>query len=136
MPATVQRGTKAMDWRAAYEQQDEARWRVFLMFVIMALMVMRTGMVSRGVIAVLTTESAPPDAVWVVKHQSPSASPADLRQATLALLCLAEAAGRLLIVKERAVWDLINQPLPRPAQEHPINPDSLCECPVQRLDTS
>ncbi|MGE0282147.1 MAG: hypothetical protein AB7P20_16260 [Rhizobiaceae bacterium] len=125
-----------MDWRAANDQQDEARWRVFLMFVVMALMVIRTGLMSRGVIAVLSTESASPDAAWVVNHQSRSASPADLNQAILALLCLAEAAGRLVIVKERAVWELMNQPLPRPAQEQPLSVDTLCESPEQRLDTS
>lgn len=36
-----------MDFRAAYEQQQEARWRVFLMFIVMALLIIRSGLVSR-----------------------------------------------------------------------------------------
>ncbi|MGE0283374.1 MAG: hypothetical protein AB7P20_22520 [Rhizobiaceae bacterium] len=125
-----------MDWRAANEQQDEARWRVFLMFVIMALMVIRTGLVSRGVIAVLSTESPTQDAAPVVSYQPSLASPADVRQATFVLLCLAEAAGRLVVQKERAVWELMNQPLPPTVLEGPSSVDSLCERPNQRLDTS
>jgi hypothetical protein len=37
-----------MEFRAANEQQQEALWRVFLMFVAMALLIIRTGLVSRG----------------------------------------------------------------------------------------
>ena len=124
-----------MDWRAASEQQDEARWRVFLMFVIMALMVIRTGLVSRGVIAILPVENSQ-DAAPAANHQPCSTSPSDLNQAILALLCLAEAAGRLVILKERSVWELMNQPLPRPDQDQPPKVASLCVRPSQRLDTS
>jgi hypothetical protein len=66
----------------------------------------------------------------------PSPSPADIQQATLVLLCLAEAAGQLVIVNTRAVWELMNQPLPRPARERTVNGASLCEHSAQRLDTS
>ncbi|MGE0279728.1 MAG: hypothetical protein AB7P20_03825 [Rhizobiaceae bacterium] len=121
-----------MDWRAANEQQDEARWRIFLMFVVMALMVIRTGLVSRGVIAILPAE----DATLAADHQPPSAHPDHLNRAILILLCLAEAAGRLVIVKEHRIWELMNQPLPHPAQGRPLNAASLCERPAQRLDTS
>jgi hypothetical protein len=52
------------------------------------------------------------------------------------LLRLAEAAGRLFILNTRTVWELMNQPLPHPAQEAPFTIASLCERPAQRLDTS
>ena len=125
-----------MEFRAANEQQQETRWRVFLMFVVMALMVIRTGLVSRGVIAILPAEDAPNDATLAADHQPPSAHPDHLNRAILILLCLAEAAGRLVIVKEHMVWELMNQPLPHPAQGRPLNVASLCERPAQRLDTS
>jgi len=123
-----------MDRRATNEQHDEARWRVFMMFVVMALLVIRTGLVSRGVVAVFPAESGPYDAPPTANHQ-PS-SPDDLSRATLVLLCLAEAAGRLVLVKERAVWELMNRPLPRPAQERPLNAASQFERLGQSLDTS
>ncbi|MGE3366998.1 MAG: hypothetical protein AB7I34_26555 [Rhizobiaceae bacterium] len=132
----VQQGTRAMDWRAANEQQDEARWRIFLMFVVMAVLVIRTGLVSRGVLAVLPAERAPQDAMLAADHQPPSTSPADINRAILVLLCLAEAAGELFIRKERTVWELINQPLPLPTQDQTLTAASLCERPARRLDTS
>ncbi|MGE0281053.1 MAG: hypothetical protein AB7P20_10645 [Rhizobiaceae bacterium] len=125
-----------MNCKAANEQQQEARWRIFLMFVVMALMVIRTGLVSRGVIAVLSAGSGSQDAAPMAHRELLSASPADVRNATLVLLCLAEAAGRLVIVKERMVWELMNQPLPRQTHERPINVASLFERPSQRLDSS
>ncbi|MGE0284006.1 MAG: hypothetical protein AB7P20_25805, partial [Rhizobiaceae bacterium] len=82
-----------MDWRAAHEQQDEARWRVFLMFVVMALLIIRTGLVARGVIAILPRENALQDAASATHAEPCSTSPDDLNQAILVLLCLAEAAG-------------------------------------------
>jgi hypothetical protein len=126
----------AMDWRAADEQQQEASWRVFLMFVVMAVLIIRTGLVSRGMVAVLPADSAPQDAAPLVNHQPSSTPPADLHRATLVLLCLAEAAGQLFILKTRAVWELMNQPLPQPAQQRPLNAAIMCEPPAPRLDTS
>ena len=134
-----------MDWKAAYEQQQEARWRVFLMFVVMAVMVIRSGLVSRELRGRLTffptTPALKPPSVPAEKSKlspgaSSSPSPAEIQQATLILLCLAEAAGQLVIVNTRAVWELMNQPLSQPAQERPLDADSLCEHPAQRLDTS
>ena len=125
-----------MNCRAVNEQQDEALWRVFLMFVAMAVLVIRTGLVSRGVLAALPSESVRQEGASEVQDQPSSTSPIDLHQATLVLLCLAEAVGQMLIVKERIVWELMNQPLPRPAQKRPLNAASLCERPAQRLDTS
>ena len=117
-----------MNWKAANEQQDEARWRVFLMFVAMALMVIRTGLVSRGLIAALGPHDAPP--------ASDHGQPVDVRQATLVLLCLAEFAGWLVIAKERAVWELMNRPLPGPAPELTLDTAIQHQGPAKRLDTS
>jgi len=125
-----------MDWRVVNEQQQEARWRVFLMFVLMALLIIRTGLVSRSLLAVYPAEKVQQDAAQATNHHRSSMSPAELYQATLALLCLAEAAGRLFIVQARAVWELMNQPLPGPLPERSSPADSLCDHPIQRLDTS
>jgi len=125
-----------MNWQAANEQQDEALWRVFLMFVALALLVIRTGLVSRGVAAILVPTKAAQDAVPQDSDCPSSTPPADLYRATLVLLCLAEAAGHLFIFRQRAVWQLMNQPLPRPARHQPPKTASLCERPTQRLDTS
>jgi len=125
-----------MDWRAVNEQEQEARWRVFLMFVLMALMIIRTGLVSRNLLAVLPAERYPQDAADAADQQRCPTSPRALYQATLAVLCLAEAAGRLFILNSRAVWDLMNQPLPGPSPERPFNVPNLCERTVQFPDTS
>lgn len=125
-----------MNWKAANEQQDEALWRVFMMFVAMALLVIRSGLVSRGVLAVISPSSALQDAEARVNHGPPSTSAADLTQATLVLLCMAEAAGRLVVTMTRAVWELMNSPLSRPAPELSPNTGSLCEHPLHRLDSS
>ena len=125
-----------MDWRAANEKQQEALWRIFLMFVAMAVVVIRTGLVSRGVIAVLSVPSAEQDDASAVNDPPQPLSPDDLREIIFVLLCLAEAAGRLLIRKERTVWELMNRPLPQPTQERPPGAADLCDCPSQRLDTS
>jgi len=125
-----------MDWRAVNEQQQEARWRVFLMFVVMAVLIIRTGLVSRGVVAMLPAENASQEADPAVRNQPCSTTSADIDRATLVLLCLAEAAGRLVIAKERSVWEVMNQPMAAPARERPLNATSLCERPAQRLDTS
>ena len=124
-----------MEFRAANEQQQEALWRVFLMFIAMALLIIRTGLVSRGLVTVLT-QSAQQDAASPLDHQPSSPSPEELYQATLVLLCLAKAVGRLFVLNTREVWELMNQPLPRPMLERLSNIASLCERPGQRLDTS
>jgi hypothetical protein len=100
------------------------------------LIIIRTGLVSRGTIAVLSTQNVQHNAAPAANRQLSSTSPADLHQATLMLLCLAEAAGRLFILNARTVWELMNQPLPRPSQEQALDAGSLCERPAQRLDTS
>lgn len=124
-----------MDWKAANEQQDEARWRVFLMFVAMVVLVIRTGLVSRGVL--LPPESAPasrrtggrPSTVPDVAHR---ASPED---ACAAVPCRSGGVSRYI---ERArhlgadesadLWPFASE-LPRIAAR-------LCERLVQRLDSS
>jgi len=125
-----------MNWKAANEQQEDALWRVFLMFVAMAVLVIRTGLVARGVVAIVPREEEMQHAPPTIRAYPSSTSPADLHQATLVLLCLAEAAGRLVITMTRAVWELMNQPLPLPAQERPFNAAGLCEHLSPRLDTS
>jgi hypothetical protein len=45
-----------MNWRATNEKQQEALWRVFLMLVI------RTGLVSRGMVATVVLKAEPEDA--------------------------------------------------------------------------
>jgi len=125
-----------MNWKAANEQQDEALWRVFMMFVAMALMVIRAGLVSRGVLAVIPAFSAPRHDTPAANHCPSSTAPADVTEATMVLLCLAEMAGRLVIAMARAVWELMNSPLSRPALELSPHTGSLCEHPLHRLDTS
>ena len=125
-----------MDWRAANEQQQEALWRVFLMFIAMALLIIRTGLVSRNVLAILTVENAPQDAARAGHHQPPATSRETLYQATLTLLRFAEAAGRLLILSARAVWELMNLPRPNPAPEWSREIASQCVHASQSLDTS
>ena len=72
-----------MEWKAANEQQQEALWRVFLMFVAMAVLIIRTGLVSRGALAAHPAGSAPQEAAPAANHQPSSTSPAELYQATL-----------------------------------------------------
>jgi hypothetical protein len=134
-----------MNWKVANEQQQEARWRIFLMFVVMAILIIRTGAVPRELRGLLTFFSPAP----ALKHHSlsaeeskpfphacPSPSPDDLHQAIFVALLLAEAAGQLYILNTRAVWELMNQPVPPPAQEAAFNVAILCDRPAQRLDTS
>ena len=126
-----------MNWKAANDKQQEALWRIFLMFVAMAVLVIRTGLVSRGVIAVLSVPDAEQDDMLVVEDppEQPR-TPDDLREIILILLCLANAAGQMLIGKERTVWELMNRPLPQASRKHPASPASQCGRPGQRLDTS
>ena len=136
MPAIVFDEGKAMNGRAVNEQRQQAQWRVFMMFVALALLIIRTGLVSRGVMAVLPAASIAHDAAPAAKGQPSSTDPAALYQATLVLLCFAEAAGQLLIQWERTLWELMNQPLPGPAPERSLHVTSLCSRQVQFLDTS
>jgi hypothetical protein len=121
-----------MEFRAANEQQQEALWRVFLMFVAMALLIIRTGLVSRGW-SPSSAQSAPQDAASPLDHQPSSPSPEELYQATLAAVP-GQAVGRLFVLNTREVWELMNQPLPRPASG-PLSSANLCERPGQRLDS-
>jgi hypothetical protein len=125
-----------MDRRAANGQRQEALWCVFLMFVVMALIIVRTGVVCRSLNAVVPVEDKPQDDEPALAHGPPSPSPDDLYRAVLVVLGLAEAAGRLLALEARTDWELINQPLPWPADEPPLTAASLCELQVLRLDTS
>jgi len=125
-----------LDWRAANEQQQEALWRVFLMFIAMALLIIRTGLVSRGALVAVSVQTAPQHAATAADDQRSSTSPDERYQATLELLYLAEAAGRLFILKACAIWELMNQPRPRPAPGRPANIANLCARPEHRLDTS
>lgn len=102
----------------------------------MALLIIRTGLVSRGIIAVLPLEEEARDYPPSANGQASSTSPDNLYRATLALLCLAEAAGQLIIRNVRAVWELLNQPLARKAQEWRLEPGSLCEHEVPGIDSS
>ena len=125
-----------MNLRAANGQREEALWCVFLMFVVMALIIVRTGVVCRSLSAVVSPEEEPQDASSDIDGGPPSASPDDLYRAVVAVLYLAEVAGRLLIVKTREVWELMNEPLPRPAHERQLSVAGLCDCRVPLLDTS
>jgi hypothetical protein len=125
-----------MNLRAANGQREEALWCVFLMFVVMALIIVRTGVVCRGLAAALSPEEEPQDAPSCIHGPPSSASPDDLYRAVLAVLYLAEAAGRLLIVKTREDWELMNEPSAGPSPEPQLAVTDLCEAPRQRLDTS
>jgi hypothetical protein len=127
---------QVMNFRAANEHQQEVRWRIFLMFVFMAIATIGTGLVSRGIIAALATPNVRRDATPAANHQPSSTQPADLYQATLVALLIAEVAGQLYILNARTAWELMNQPLPRPAEERPLSVASMNEYPIQRLDTS
>ena len=123
-----------MDRRAANEQRQEALWCVFLMFVVMALIIVRTGVVCRSLAAVLSPEEEPQDGLPESDRGPPS--PDDLYRAVLAVLYLAEVAGRLLVVKTREVWELMNEPPVRPVPAPRLAVASLCDCRVPLLDTS
>ena len=125
-----------MNVRAANRQREEALWCVFLMFVVMALIIVRTGVVCRGLAAALSPEEEPQDARSDIDGPLPSASPDDLYRAVVAVLYLAEVAGRLLIVKTREDWELMNEPSCRPAPAPRLAVGDLCGRPRQRLDTS
>jgi len=124
-----------MHRRAANEHHQEARWRDFLMFVVMVLLVIRAGLMSRGMVPAIPLKEGVRDGPVEANHRQ-SSLPPDLRQATLALLCLAEAAGRLVIVNARDDWELMNLPLPRPAPERTLGAANQCDGPGKRLDTS
>ena len=123
-----------MDRRAANGQRQEALWCVFLMFVVMALIIVRTGVVCRSLSAVLSPEEEPQDGLPARDGGPPS--PDDLYRAVLAVLYLAEAAGRLLIAETREDWELVKQPMARPAPARRLPVAGLCERQVPLLDTS
>jgi hypothetical protein len=125
-----------MNLRAANGQREEALWCVFLMFVVMALIIVRTGVVCRSLSLILSPEEEPQDAAQPIDGPPSSASPDDLYRAVVAVLYLAEVAGRLLIVKTREDWELMNEPPCRPAPERRLTVIDLCERPRQRLDSS
>jgi hypothetical protein len=112
-----------MEFRAANEQQQEALWRVFLMFIAMALLIIRTGLVSRGW-SPSFSQSAPQDAASVLDHQPSSPSPEELYQATLVLLCLAKAVG-LFVLNTREVWGT-DEPAAVPASERAAEQPPIC----------
>ena len=124
----------AVNLRAVNEQREEALWGVFLMFVVMALIIVRTGVVCRSLSAVLSPEEEPQDGGPASDRRPPSSD--DLYRAVVAVLSLAEIAGRLLIVKTREVWELMNEPLGGPAPERLLNIAGLCDRRVPLLDTS
>ena len=123
-----------MDRKAANGQREEALWCVFLMFVVMALIIVRTGVVCRSLSAVVHPDDAPEDAEPALDGGPPS--PDDLYRAVLAVLYLAEAAGRLLIAETRKDWELVKQPMARPAPARRLPVAGLCECQVPLLDSS
>jgi hypothetical protein len=134
-----------MDWKAANEQQQEVRWRIFLMFVVMAILIIRTGVVPKELPGLLTVFPSAPalkqhglsgEKSELSRHACPSLSPNELHQAILVALLLAEVAGQLYILNGREVWELMNQPLPGPTEDQPLNVTSQCERPGQRRDTS
>jgi hypothetical protein len=116
----IQRGKRAMDWKAANEQQQEVRWRIFLMFVVMAILIIRTGVVPRQLRGLLTffppapalnPHSLSAENCKLPPRTRPSPSTDELQQAILVALLLAEAAGQMFILNGREVWKLMNQPL-------------------------
>jgi hypothetical protein len=125
---------RTMNLRATNEQREEALWCVFLMFVVMALIIVRTGVVCRSLAATLSPEEEPQDGLPESERGPPS--PDDLYRAVVAVLYLAEVAGRLLIAKTREVWELMNEPSCRPAPAPRLAVTDLCDRPWQRLDTS
>jgi hypothetical protein len=104
------------------------------MFVVMALIIVRTGVVCRSLSAVLHPEEELTDGLPAPDAGPPS--PDDLYRAVLAVLSLAEIAGRLLVAKTREDWELINDPLARPAREPRLSVAGLGERRVPLLDTS
>jgi hypothetical protein len=132
-----------MDRKAANGQREEALWCVFLMFIVMALIIVRTGVVCRSLSAAVPLQKEPEDAPTgidgppsPIDGPPPSASPDDLYRAVVAVLYLAEAAGRLLIVKTREDWELMNEPSALPSPAPRLALADLCDRPRQRLDTS
>lgn len=134
-----------MNWKAANEQQREMRWRIFLMFIVMAILIIRTGVVPRELRVLLTVFPSAPalkrhglsaEKSELSPRTCPSPSPDEFHQAILVALLLAEVAGQLYILNGREVWELMNQPLPGPTEDQPLNVTSQCERPGQRRDTS
>jgi hypothetical protein len=132
-----------MDLRAEYEKQQEARWRVFLMFIVMALLIIRAGLLSRKrreqpIFFPPAPALKRQDLSADERTLSPGAcpSPDELYCATLVVLVIAELAGDLYRLNAREIWDLMNQPPFQPVPERTSNVAGLFGGPSQRLDTS
>ena len=126
----------AVNLRAANGQREEALWCVFLMFVVMALIIVRTGVVCRSLSAVVSPVEEPQGAAPASDAGPPPASADDLYRAVAAVLYLAEVAGQFLIVQTREVWELMSEPPARPVPAPRLAVTDLCDRPWQRLDTS
>ena len=142
-----------MDRRAENERRQEALWRVFLMFLVLALVLVRAGVLARSNDAAAVApcrerpKGAPPaaGAHWsepaAAKTQS---TPAEFYRAVLVVLALAETAGRLFVEAACPDWELMKRPAagPRPGtgrgsarDPRPIRAGG-CKNPPERLDTS
>ena len=124
-----------MDRKAANEQRQEALWCVFLMFVVMALIVVRTGVVSRSLSGTVAPDEELEAAAAGLDHRRPR-TPDELGRAVLAMLSLAEAAGRLYDSEVYADWEVMNRPPAHPARALRRNVAGLSTPPAPRLDTS
>jgi hypothetical protein len=134
-----------MNWKAANEQQQEARWRIFLMFVVMAILIIRTGLAPRQLRELLTVFPPAPvlkprslsgEESELFSRSRPSPSSDGQHQAIIVALLLAEVAGQVYILSAREVWELMNRPLSRPARAQSSNVANASEPRAQRLDTS
>jgi hypothetical protein len=122
-----------MEFRAANEQQQEALWRVFLMFVAMALLIIRTGLVSRGLAAALPLKQAKtPRRRSTINH--PRRRPKSFTRPRLC--CCAWPSRRAAVRSEHARGLGTDEPAAAPAYAEQLSSASLCERPGQRLDSS
>jgi hypothetical protein len=77
-----------MDWKAANEQQQEVRWRIFLMFVVMAILIIRTGVVPKELPGLLTVFPSAP----ALKQHGLSGENSELSRARLPFTVARRAA--------------------------------------------
>lgn len=94
-----------MNWKVANKQLD-AQWRIFLLFIVITLLVVRNDRMSRGLVSSMPN-AGPQDVASEPADHLPPQSPETCREAVLALFCLAEIAGELLILMERRVEELM-----------------------------